>query len=182
MWGIVWSSSFPSSLPVNIYFPLLKKQSSSIELLLHPCQSLVGCICVAFSPSFLFYSVDLFVLPSQWTPQHSISVGCSADRTDSGDKKPGVAQTYQILVVLSCVGFWGLVFSLAKLGWYSFYIYPRGVCFENFYTMYSHMTSSCKHFLIPSLIQSDSIQHWLRMQYRGLWWGHRQGSSDRCSA
>ena len=108
--------------------------------------------------------------------------GMQCRQNDSGDKRPGVAQTYQILVVLSCVGFWGLVFSLAKLGWYSFYIYPRGVCFENFYTMYSHMSSSCKHFLIPSLIQSDSIQHWLRMQYRGLWWGHRQGSSDRCSA
>lgn len=101
-----------------------------------------------------------FVSPSQWTPQHSISVGCSADRTNSGDKRPGVAQTYQILVVLSCVGFWGLVSSLAKLGWYSFSIYRRGVCFENFYTMYSHMTSSCKHFLIPSLIQSVFSTDW----------------------
>ena len=36
------------------------------------------------------------------------------------------------------------------------------VRFENFYIIYSHITLSCKHFLIPSLMQSDSIQlHYL---------------------
>lgn len=79
VWGIVWSSSF-LSLPVNIYFPLLKRQSSSIELLLHPCQSLVGCICVAFSLSFLFYSVDLFVFPL--SEHHSIQFLWDAVQTE----------------------------------------------------------------------------------------------------
>ena len=73
-------------------------------------------MCVAFYLSFLFYSIDRLVFPSQWTPQHSISVGCSADRAESRDKRPGVAQTYQVVFGLSCVGFWGLVSSLAKLG------------------------------------------------------------------
>lgn len=55
---------------------------------------------------------------------------------------------------------WFLVSSPAKLGWYSFYIYPRFVLRISM-LIYFHWTLFCKHFLSPLFIQSETTQHLL---------------------